>query len=68
MDKKPDYVANAPPQPAAEDADRRPLVIDRIKQALLTSRLTLAGQSTGADPYNRRRDRRRTSVWGNGRR
>jgi hypothetical protein len=41
------------------------LTVERIKQALVTSRITLAGHSTGADPYNSRLDRRRASVWGN---
>jgi hypothetical protein len=65
LDTKPDYVTDVEPQAAPDDRGAGPAVVERIKQALVTSRLTLAGHSTGADPYNSRRDRRRTSVWGN---
>ena len=65
MDTKPDYVTDPEPQAAADGPGLGPAVLERIKQALVTSRLTLAGHNTGADPYNSRRDRRRTSVWGN---
>ena len=65
MATKPDYVTDLEPQAAPGDSGVRPIMLDRIKQALVTSRVTLAGQSTGKDPYDSRRDRRRTSVWGN---
>ncbi|HEV7432906.1 MAG TPA: hypothetical protein VGN77_07675, partial [Steroidobacteraceae bacterium] len=66
---KPDYVADVDEaQPAPSAADTRPVVVDRIKQALVTARLTLGGQNTGADPYDTRRDRRRAPVWGTRRR
>jgi hypothetical protein len=65
LDTKPDYVTDLEPQAAPDDRGAGPAVVERIKKALVTSRLTLAGHSTGADPYNSRRDRRRTSVWGN---
>jgi hypothetical protein len=64
VDAKPDYVTDVEPQVVPDDADLRPVMLDRIKQALVTSRLTLAGHSTGADPYNSRRDRRRATIWG----
>ena len=65
LDTKPDYVSNVEPQAASDGPGLEPVVLERIKQALVTSRLTLAGQSVGADPYNSRRDRRRrASVWG----
>ena len=68
LDKKPDYVTGSEPQTAPAPADAQPVVFDRIKHALVTARLTLGSQSTGADPYNCRADRRRASVWGSRRR
>lgn len=68
MDDKPDYVSDPEPQASPAQADAQPVIIDRIKQALVTARLTLGSQSTGADPYNCRADRRHASVWGNRRR
>lgn len=65
MDTKPDYVTEPEPQTAPGDVRSPPPVLERIKQALVTSRLTLAGQNIGSDPYDSRRDRRRTPVWGN---
>ncbi len=65
MDTKTDYVTDREPAAVPEDADARSAVLDRIKQALVTSRLTLASHSTGADPYDTRADRRRGTVWGN---
>ena len=65
MENKPDYVTDLEPSAAPDQSGIRPVVADRIKQALVTSRMTLAGHSTGADPYNTRGDRRRQSVWGN---
>ncbi len=61
MDTKPDYVTE--PKVASDETVVQP-VLDRIKQALVTSRLTLAGQNIGADPYDSHHDRRRGSVWG----
>lgn len=66
MDTRRNYVTDVlepPTEPGESEA--RPLTLDRIKQALVTSRTTLAGHGTGSDPYNSRRDRRRASVWGN---
>jgi hypothetical protein len=68
LDDKPDYVSDPQPQAAPAQADAQPVVFDRIKHALVTARISLGGQSTGADPYNCRADRRRASVWGNRRR
>jgi hypothetical protein len=65
LDTKRDKAADAEPVNEAGEAALRPFTLDRIKQALVTSRTTLAGQSTGADPYNSRRDRRRSCLWGN---
>ncbi len=63
MDTKADYVTDEDAPVAPSDSGIRPVMIDRIKQALVTSRVTLAGQSTGADPYDTRRDRPRGLVW-----
>jgi len=68
LDDKPDYVSDPEPQAAPAPTDAQPVVFDRIKQALVTARITLGNQNTGADPYNCRADRRRTSMWGNRRR
>ncbi len=65
MDTKPDYVTDSEPHAASEATSAQPAVVERIKQALVTSRLTLAGQNTGTDPYDSRRERRRTPIWGN---
>ena len=65
MDTKPDYVTGPEPQSAPDEVPARPPVVERIKQALVTSRLTLAGHSTGTDPYDSRHDRRRAPLWGN---
>ena len=67
LDDKPDYVSDPEPQVSPAQADAQ-LVVNRIKQALVTARLTLGNQNTGADPYNCRADRRRASMWGNRRR
>lgn len=65
MDTKPEYVTDLEPRAAPTGAAVRPLVLGRIKQALVTSRLTLERQSTGRDPYDSRRERNPGSVWGN---
>jgi|KBSMisStaDraftv2_1062788.scaffolds.fasta_scaffold01725_13 hypothetical protein len=64
LDTKTDYVTAEDTVVSPGDSGIRPAMIGHIRQALVTSRVTLAGQSTGADPYNSRRDRRRASVWG----
>jgi hypothetical protein len=64
LDTKPDYVTDPEPQAAPDNASIQPPVLERIKKALVTSRLTLAGQNTGTDPYDSRRDRRRAPIWG----
>ena len=63
MDTKQDKSSDA--EPAKEAPEGRSFTVERIKQALVTSRMTLAGHNTGGDPYDSRRDRRRASVWGN---
>jgi hypothetical protein len=65
LDTRRNYVTDVVPVNEPGESEVRLVTLDRIKQALVTSRTTLAGQGTGADPYNSRRDRRRTSVWGN---
>jgi hypothetical protein len=60
-----DYVGMAPPRQAAEEPEPRPLMLERIKQALVTSRLTLAGDTAGDNPYDSRPGRDPGSVWGN---
>ncbi len=61
MDKPSDQVSGKPDE-APDDAGSRPLV-DRIKHALVTSRLTLGPQDTGLDPYDSRRVAIPGSVW-----
>ncbi len=68
MDSKANYVTEVEPEAASDEAEARLLTVDRIKQALVTSRLTLASHNTGTDPYDNRVDRRRGSIWGNRRR
>lgn len=66
MEKKPPhYVAS--PQPRAETAaaDARSAVLDRIRKTIVTSRLTLAGEAAGSDPYDSGRGRGPGAVWGN---
>ena len=65
MDTKPDYVTDSEPATAPGNSGVRPVVLGRIKQALVTSRLTLGSQSTGSDPYDSRRERIPGSVWSN---
>lgn len=65
MDTKPNYVTDPEPHAVPEAVSVQPPVLERIKQALVTSRLTLAGQNTGTDPYDSRYDRRRAPIWGN---
>ena len=65
MDDKVDKTTDAEPASEPGAAETRTATVDRIKQAVVTARTTLAGHSTGADPYNSGRDRRRASVWGN---
>ena len=62
---KPNDQVSAKPEEAKSDSGSRPLV-DRIKHALVTSRLTLGAQDTGLDPYDSRRVAVPGSVW-NGR-
>lgn len=65
MDTKPDHVTDSETAAALGDCGVRPVVLGRIKHALVTSRLTLGSQSTGSDPYDSRRERNPGSVWGN---
>ena len=46
-----------------DDTGSRPMIVNRIKQALVTSRVTLGPQSTGLDPYDSRQAAHPGSVW-----
>ena len=48
---------------AADDQDGRSAVFRQIKKALVTSRLTLAGQDAGSNPYDSRSGRGPGAVW-----
>ena len=63
MDTKPDYVTDSEAATAPGNSGVRPVILGRIKQALVTSRLTLGSQSTGSDPYDSRRERIPGSAW-----
>lgn len=41
----------------------RKTVLESIKKALITSRLTLSDQGAGSDPYDSQRGRNPGSVW-----
>ena len=40
-------------------------MLDHIRKTIVTSRLTLAGETAGGDPYDSRRGRGHGAVWGN---
>ena len=63
--KERDYVGLTQPRQEAEGPEPRPLMLGLIKQALVTSRLTLAGDTAGDNPYDSRPGRDPGSVWGN---
>ena len=65
MNKPKDYVSATQRQPETEDPEPRPAMLALIKQALVTSRLTLAGETAGDNPYDSRPGRDPGSVWGN---
>ena len=49
-------------------SDVRTDTLNRIRKSLVTSRLTLADDTTGGDPYDSRRGRTPGAVWGHRRR
>jgi hypothetical protein len=65
LNRQSDYVA--PPEPDSDPAESgaRPVVLNRIKQALVTSRLTFGNQSTGTNPYDSGNEDNAGQVWGN---
>lgn len=66
--QKPRYVADAPAADPASSTDVRSATLNRIRKTLVTSRLTLAGETAGGDPYDSRRGREPGAVWWNRRR
>jgi len=60
-----DYVTDSESRLKAEDPEPRPAMLGLIKQALVTSRLTLANDTAGSNPYDSRRGREPGAVWGN---
>jgi hypothetical protein len=62
-DRKPEYVAAGEPQPGLPEGDAQPAVLQEIRKALVTSRLTLSNQSAGLDPYDSGNGRDPGSVW-----
>ncbi len=65
LEKKPRYVADPAPRAEPSVADARDATLERIRRTLVTSRLTLAGEAAGSDPYDSRRGREPGAVWGN---
>jgi len=49
--------------PPADDPPVRPAVLNRIRKAMVTSRLTFAERDSGGDPYNSRAARGPEAVW-----
>jgi hypothetical protein len=62
---KPRYVAGPPATDPVSMTDARSITLNRIRKTLVTSRLTLAGETAGGDPYDSRRGREPGAVWGN---
>lgn len=62
---KPRYVADPPAADQALSTDARSATLNRIRKTLVTSRLTLAGETAGRDPYDSRRGREPGAVWWN---
>jgi hypothetical protein len=58
-----EYVTEHDPEAKAGDSGVQPLIVNRIRQVLVTSRLTLGTQSTGLDPYDSRRAPNPGAVW-----
>ena len=65
MNRPSDYVTEGEPDIEPGDSGVRPVVVNRIKQALVTSRLTFGSQSTGTNPYDSGGERNPGRIWGN---
>ena len=63
--KKSRYVADPQAQDHSSSTDVRSATLNRIRKTLVTSRLTLAGETAGRDPYDSRRGREPGAVWWN---
>ncbi len=63
MEGPAEYVTELEPEAQAADSCVQPLIVNRIRQVLVTSRLTLGTQSTGLDPYDSRRAPNPGAVW-----
>ena len=63
LERKPHYVASPLPRTEPYAPDARSAVLDHIRKTIVTSRLTLAGESAGVDPYDSRCGRGPGSVW-----
>jgi hypothetical protein len=61
--QKPRYVAEPPAADPVSTGDARSATLNRIRKTLVTSRLTLAGEAAGGDPYDSRRGREPGAVW-----
>ncbi|MDE2219692.1 MAG: hypothetical protein KGJ52_04855 [Gammaproteobacteria bacterium] len=46
-------------------SDARSATLNRIRKTLVTSRLSLAGETAGGDPYDSQRGREPGAVWWN---
>lgn len=57
---------DAPERQSRRHGSGRDAVLLSIKQALITSRLTLSASDAGADPYDRRQGANPGSVWAHG--
>ena len=58
-----EIAGDTPQDPPSRSGRGRAAVLLSIKQALVTSRLTLAEKDPGTDPYNRRQGPSPGSLW-----
>lgn len=65
LNRQTDYVGPNEPDSDPAESGARPVVVNRIKQALVTSRLTFGNQNTGTNPYDSGREDHPGQVWGN---
>jgi hypothetical protein len=63
--QKPRHAADPPVADRESAGDARSATLDRIRKTLVTSRLSLAGETAGQDPYDSRRGREPGAVWWN---
>ena len=66
--QEPDSGDEASAALAPGKSDVRGEALDRIRKSLVTSRLTLASETAGGNPYDSGRGRSPGSVWGQRRR